>query len=289
MNSPPPKPSRTLRPNSVQSLLFSRFAGPSSKSSLDHTASPLQSQWKLPSVKNSSQIDTTNKPFHFFDLPPEIRNMVYYFFFPQDIVICGDEKPLRKFWRGDLVLFSVSRQVREESRRMLYVDSTIHINLEEISSYRTFLAWINMVEQADVRRIKELKIYAWMEVYRTLDFVTIFRNRCYHIRLQDGIQLAENLATILFSAVSPRGGHCRTCRTRGYSLDMFQELLHELGWDYSRFRVKDIKAMVNGLFQYSSLYKATHPPRHLLDSPAKVSLIDSFAYPKNSTEYMGII
>lgn len=80
--------------------------------------------------------------------------------------------------------------MREDSRQMLYVDGTIHISLEDFSSYRTFLAWINPVEQADVRRIKELKIYAFMEIYRTSGFVTS-GNRCYHIRLNDGLQLAS--------------------------------------------------------------------------------------------------
>lgn len=109
--------------------------------------------------------------------------MVYNFSFPQDLIICGDKN---RFWRIDRVLFSVSRKMREEARQMLYVDSTIHIGLEDLSSYRTFLAWIDMVEQADVRRIKELKIYALMEIYRASGFVTS-RNRCYHIRLNDGI------------------------------------------------------------------------------------------------------
>lgn len=293
MNAPSPKPIRTARLKSVQSLLSSCFARPSSKSSLNHTASPPRSQWKPPSAKTLSHNDSTNKPFHFFDLPSELRNMVYYFSLPQDIVICGDEKPLHKFWRRDLVLLSVSRRVREESRQMLYLDSTIHISLEDFSSYRAFLAWINTVEQADVRRIKELKIYAWMELNRTRDFVTS-RNCCYHIRLNDGIQLAEeSLARFLSSAVIPRVKYCwvspksHVCsRPDGevYSLDMFQTLLDELGWDYLRFRVTDIKAMVNGLFQYSSLHNAAQPGGvdelwRLLDSPAEVSLIDSFAYP----------
>ena len=272
------------RSKSVQSLFSSCLA---SRSSLDYTASSPQSQLK-PGAETSSQNDSTNKPFHFFDLPPELRNMVYSFSLPQDIIICGDEKPLHKFWRRDLVLLSVSRRVREESRRMLYVDSTIHVSLEDFSSYRAYLAWINAVEQADVRRIKELKIYAWMELNRTRDFVTS-RNSCYHIRLKDGIQLTdEPLAKILSSAVNPHVKYCwispksHVCsRPDGEvcSLDMFQKLLDELGWDYSRFRVTDIKAMVNGLFQYSSLHNAAQPGGDD-DFLREVSLINSFACPK---------
>lgn len=222
--------------------------------------------------------------------------MVYYFSLPQDIVICGDEKLLHKFWKRDLVLLSVSRRVREESRQMLYVDSTIHISLEDFSSYRAYLAWINTVKQPDVRRIKELKLYAWMELDRTRDFVTC-RNSCYHVRLKDGVQLAdESLAKILSSAVIPRVKYCwvspksHNCsRPDGEvcSLDMFQTLLDELDWDYSRFSVTDIKAMVNGLFQYSSLHSAAQPGGdndlwRLLESPVEVSLIDSFPYPQES-------
>lgn len=222
--------------------------------------------------------------------------MVYYFSLPQDIVICGDEKLLHKFWKRDLVLLSVSRRVREESRQMLYVDSTIHISLEDFSSYRAYLAWINTVKQPDVRRIKELKLYAWMELDRTRDFVTC-RNSCYHVRLKDGVQLAdESLAKILSSAVIPRVKYCwvslksHNCsRPDGEvcSLDMFQTLLDELDWDYSRFSITDIKAMVNGLFQYSSLHSAAQPGGdndlwRLLESPVEVSLIDSFPYPQES-------
>ena len=295
MTAQPPKPIRTPRSKPVQSLFSSCFTRSLSKTSLDRTASPPQSQLRLPSAETSSQNDSTNKPFHFFGLPSELRNMVYYYSLPQDIVICREEKPLHKFWRRDLGLLSVSRRVRQESRRMLYVDSTIHISLEDFSSYRAFLTWINTVKQADVMRIRELKIYAWMELSRTRDFVTS-RNSCYHIRLKDGIQLGdEPLAKILSSAVIPRVKYCwvspksHVCsRPDGEvcSLDMFQTLLDELGWDYSRFRVADIKAMVNGLFQYSSLHNAAQPGGdddlwRLLDSPAEVSLIDSFVSPKS--------
>lgn len=294
MTAPPPKPIRTPRSKFVQTLLSSCFARPSSKSLLDHTASAPQSQLELSSAKTSSHNETSNKPFHFFDLPPELRNMVYYYSLPQDVLICGHEKPLHRLWRRDLGLLSVSRRVREESRRILYIDTTIHISLEDFSSYRAFLAWINMVEQEDVRRIKELKIYAWMELNRNRDYVTS-RNSCYHIRLKDGLQLADEAsAKILSSAVIPRVKHCwvspksHICsRPDGEvcSLDMFQTLLDELDWDYSHFRITDIKAMVNGLFQYSSLHNAAQPVGdndlwRLLDSPAGVSLIDSFAYPK---------
>lgn len=295
MTAPSPNPIRTPRSKSVQTLLSACFARPSSKSSLDHTASaPQNNRLKLSSAKTSSHNESTNKPFHFFDLPPELRNMVYYYSLPQDIVICGHEKPVHGFWRRDLVLLSVSRRVREESRRILYVGSTIHISLEDLSSYRAFLAWINTVEQVDVRRIGELKIYAWTELNRTREFVTS-RNSCYHIRLKGGIQLAdESFAKILCSAVIPRVKYCwvspksHVCsRPDGEvcSLDMFQTLLDELDWDYSHFRMADIKAMVNGLFQYSSLHNAAQPVGdndlwRLLDSPAEVSLIDSFAYPK---------
>lgn len=65
------------------------------------------------------------------------------------------------------------------------------------------------IEQADVRRIKEFKIYAWMEVYRTPGFVTS-RKRCYHIRLKDGIQLADkSLAIILYPRSIGPVQHCR--------------------------------------------------------------------------------
>lgn len=296
MTASPLKPIRRSRSKPFKTLLSSCFARPSSsKRSLDHTASAPQSQFELSSAKTSShKKSSSNKPFHFFDLPPELRNMVYYYSLPQDILICGHEKPLHRFWRRDLVLLSVSRKVREESRRILYVDSTIHISLEDFSSYRAYLAWINTVKQEDVRRIKELKIYAWMELNRTRDFVTS-RNSCYHIKLKDGIQLGdESIAKIISSAVIPRVKYCwvspksHACsRPDGEvsSLDMFQTLLDELDWDYSYFRMTDIKAMVNGLFQYSSLHNAAQPVGfnelwRLLDSPAEVSLIDSFAYPK---------
>lgn len=184
--------------------LSSRFAGLSSKTSLDRKASPPQSQWKPASAKNSSQVQA----FRFFDLPREIRDMVYYFSLPQNVIICGDTKQLCKFWRPDRVLFSVSRQMREESRQMLYVNSTIHISLEDFSSYRTFLAWINTVEQAHVRRIEEVKIYAWLEGCRKTEFVLYFQ-------------------------------------------EWFKDLLDELDWDFPRFRVTDIKAMVDSLYPYS--------------------------------------
>lgn len=182
---------------------------------------------------------------------------------------------------------------------MLYVDSIIHISLEDFSSYRAYLAWISTIKQADVAGIKELKIYAWMESNRTRNFVTC-RNSCYHIRLKDDIHLAdESLAKMLSSAVIPHMKYCwvspktHVCsRPDGEvcSLGMFQTLLDELDWDHSRFRVADIKAMVNGLFQYSSLHNEAQPRRdsdhwHLLDSPAEVSLINSFASPLGS--YLG--
>lgn len=67
-----------------------------------------------------------------------------------------------------------------------------------------------------------------------------------------------------------------------YSLDTWRALLDELSglsWDFSRFRFTDIKAMVNGLFQYSSIHKAPQRRGDLLESPAEVSLIESFAHP----------
>lgn len=302
MTAPPLQPITTPRSMSVQTLLSSCFARTSSKtkSSLDHTASAPQNRLELSSAKTSSQNQSTNKPLHFFDLPPELRNMVYHYSLPQDIVICGHEKPLHKFWTGDLVLLAVSRQVREESRRILYVDSTIHISLEDFSSYRAFLAWINTVEQVDVRRIENIKIYAWMELNRSREFVTS-RNSCYHVRLKDRIQLTdESFAQILFSVavphvkycwISPKSHVCSRPDGEVCSLDMFRTLLDGLDWDHSHFRITDIKAMVNGLFQYSSLHNAAQPVGdndlwRLLDSPAEVSLIDSFAYPKGRP-YLG--
>lgn len=110
------------------------FAGPFSKNSLDHKATPPQSQGKPPSAKNLSQVYSTNELFRFFELSSEIRNRVYYFSLPRDVIICGDKKGLRKYWRRARVLFSVSRQMRQESCQMVYVDSTIHISLEDFSS-----------------------------------------------------------------------------------------------------------------------------------------------------------
>lgn len=294
MTAPPLKPITTPRSMSVQTLLSGCFARTSSKGSLDHTASAPQNRLELSNAKTTSQNESTNKPCHFFDLPPELRNMVYYYSLPQDIVICGHEKPVHRFWTGDLVLLAVSRRVREESRRILYVGSTIHLSLEDFCSYRAFLAWSNTVEQVDLRRIEDLKIYAWMELSRNRECVT-FRNSCYHVRLKGRIQLGdEYFAKILapphvkFCWISRKSHVCTRPDGEVGSLDMFRTLLDGLDWDYSHFRITDIKAMVNGLFQYSSLHNAAQLVRdndvwRLLDCrecPAEVSLINTFAYPK---------
>lgn len=64
---------------------------------------------------------------------------------------------------------------------------------------------------------------------------------------------------------------------------MWRALPDELSWDFCRFRVADINAMVNGLFQYSSIHKAPQRGGDLLESPAEVSLIESFAHPGGLT------
>lgn len=81
-----------------------------------------------------------------------------------------------------------------------------------------------------------MKIYAWMEGYRTTEFVQ-------------------------------------------YSLNMFKDLLDELDWDFSRFRVTDIKAMVDSLYPYSFNNKT--PQRGDLQDLA--SLFESSAYPEGLT------
>lgn len=69
---------------------------------------------------------------------------------------------------------------------------------------------------------------------------------------------------------------------------MWRALLDELSRDFSRLRFTDIKAIVNSLFQYSSIHKAPQRGGDLLESPAKVSLIDSFAHPVGLT-YISIL
>lgn len=62
---------------------------------------------------------------------------------------------------------------------------------------------------------------------------------------------------------------------------MFKDLLDKLGWDFSRFRVADIKAMVNAVFQH--IRKTTQRGGDLRDSPTEVSLNESFAHPEGRT------
>ena len=105
-----------------------------------------------------------------------------------------------------------------------------------------------------------------------------------------GIQLADKApdTTKLSYPLFPRVIQYLERTTYGpdgevYSLDMWRALLDELSWDFSRLRFTDIKAIVNSLFQYSSIHKAPQRGGDLLESPAKVSLIESFAHPVGLT------
>lgn len=64
---------------------------------------------------------------------------------------------------------------------------------------------------------------------------------------------------------------------------MFEDLFDELHRYFPRFRIADIKAMANALFQHSFFDKAPQLGGLLRDSPTKVSLIESFAHSEGRT------
>ncbi len=115
--------------------------------------------------------------------------------------------PGQETGKNSLGLLQSSRQLRQESRGILFRTSIIHISLEDSACYEAFLKWLDKIEDEHVSEIRDMRIYAWIqrhygwdEMLSLSDTAAIsFCNRRYNLKFNP----ESCSVTYSFSAMEP--------------------------------------------------------------------------------------
>lgn len=99
------------------------------------------------------------KPFRFFDLSPELRNVIYAMVISTDHAIKMRKK--RTKGHGQLrALTQASHALRHESMGLFYALNTFSTHLYWQDECRSFMEWLQSLNHLAMASIKNLKLYS---------------------------------------------------------------------------------------------------------------------------------
>ncbi len=226
-----------------------------------------------------TSISMASQSFRFLHLPAELRCMVYKMALPQQVGIASNPFSGQKK-KEEIGLLYTCRQVRDESRHILYRTSMFHISLDNCFSFLDFLEWIRTIGEYQVSKIQELRIHVWVEVHRSPYGIT-YRNQRYDVRPRRDAKSATYHCTpslgnspgqrkfkLLHTIRQSRQDHSTALGHLTKVLDKLSTGKQHFG----RFCRADVNSIVDTLYLYSTL-RTSEPCSSKFASALKINWV----------------